>query len=436
MYGSSSDADEITVTGDNAYIRSGAGNDIIDVFGDNATINAGEGDDTIRLSESASSSLNLINGGVGDDLLIYRGSSSHSRALNDVLSRLSFVNDGVNQYVTVDGNNQLQSIERIQFQLGAENIEVRIVGQDCYATIAAATAQDDISQGTIIYVANTNVITNDTINHAGLNIYFAQSSHVANLNLADDVNSVDLYGQRNFILTGTSEADVIRDHTVAATGVNTINGLGGNDILISDSNAASITVLNGGEGNDVLSGGVRDQLFGGNGSDTLLAAFGNAYLSGGSGNDLLINAYLGAASDLAVTMLGGSGVDNFVIMGNDAHSLPGVSNTLIGDLATGDRIDLSFLEKSGDIGLTSTADLVGKASLSSAGAAFNLKGFSLSSSEGANDVDHLLDDGSRLVVANSTLSKASTAINAGFAANTIDLSAQFGNLTDVYQHVG
>jgi hypothetical protein len=109
---------------------------------------------------------------------------------------------------------------------------------------------------------------------------------------------------------------------------------------------------------------------------------------------------------------------------------------LIGDLATGDRIDLSFLEKSGDIGLTSTADLAGKASLSSAGAAFNLKDFSLSSSEGANDIDHLLGDGSRLVVANSTLSKASTAINAGFAANTIDLSAQFGNLTDVYQHAG
>jgi hypothetical protein len=151
---------------------------------------------------------------------------------------------------------------------------------------------------------------------------------------------------------------------------------------------------------------------------------------------LLINAYLGASSDQAVIMLGGSGNDNFVLMGSDNNSSSGMSNTIVGDLATGDKIDLSFLEKSNGNAFSTTADLSGKASLTGAGAMFNLSGFNLSSSEGGNDIDHLLTAGSQLVVANSTLSKASTAISSGFAASavTADLSAQFGHLSDVYTH--
>src|SRR5207249_4837014 len=75
-----------------------------------------------------------------------------------------------------------------------------------------------------------------------------------------------------------------------------ISGLSGNDRL--EASVADVpTIIDGGEGNDVILGGARDDalaggagddtIFGGGGSDTVRGGNGNDYLSGGPGADQL-----------------------------------------------------------------------------------------------------------------------------------------------------
>jgi Ca2+-binding RTX toxin-like protein len=73
----------------------------------------------------------------------------------------------------------------------------------------------------------------------------------------------------------------------------TFDGMAGNDTLTGASGAtaeptatAALSILNGGDGNDVLNGGSRaDALNGGNGNDTMAGNGGNDSLVGGNGAD-------------------------------------------------------------------------------------------------------------------------------------------------------
>jgi Ca2+-binding RTX toxin-like protein len=95
---------------------------------------------------------------------------------------------------------------------------------------------------------------------------------------------------------GRSGNDVI----VTAPGVNapmTIDGGGGNDLLIGGSGRSVITggtgndVIFGGSGDDVLLGGDgNDDIFGGGGNDALVGGNGNDIVNGGLGRDLLIGS--------------------------------------------------------------------------------------------------------------------------------------------------
>jgi Ca2+-binding RTX toxin-like protein len=79
-------------------------------------------------------------------------------------------------------------------------------------------------------------------------------------------------------------------------GNNTLNGTSGRD------------ELNGGNGNDILNGGNgNDTLIGGNGKDTLNGGISNDILVGGNGDDLLNG---GQGND---TLTGGRGSDRFVL---------------------------------------------------------------------------------------------------------------------------
>jgi hypothetical protein len=158
----------------------------------------------------------------------------------------------------------------------------------------------------------------------------------------------------------------------------------------------------------------------------------------------LLNAY--SSSDInakAVTMAGGAGSDTFGLIGTKDAAAGGTMKTIVADLATGDAIDLSFLEKtsagvSTDQSITSTSDLSGgKASMTTAGTTLNLNSFVATSSEsstGANDVNSNTTGGT-MVISNATLTKAAAAITAGTATETgIDFNSTFGHLTDTYNN--
>ena len=97
--------------------------------------------------------------------------------------------------------------------------------------------------------------------------------------------------------------------TVANTTQIQVFGLAGNDtLLVDDSNGAMPpALLNGGDGDDTLTGSAADDtLEGGDGNDILNGRGGNDTLIGGSGNDILNG---GQGTD---TMFGGDGDDQFI----------------------------------------------------------------------------------------------------------------------------
>jgi hypothetical protein len=116
-------------------------------------------------------------------------------------------------------------------------------------------------------------------------------------------------------LVGTNKRDVL----VGSTGIDTIKGLGGNDIICSspsdgdetfgdaidagtgDDYVRGMGIVDGGTGNDyIVLHWIESQAFGGPGHDQILMNGGLG--DGGSGNDLVVG--FGAH-----TLLGGSGTD-------------------------------------------------------------------------------------------------------------------------------
>jgi Ca2+-binding RTX toxin-like protein len=89
---------------------------------------------------------------------------------------------------------------------------------------------------------------------------------------------------------------------------------GGNDILITTSDVTETMTIDGGSGNDLLTGGgARNVIIGGTGNDTLYGAGGDDLLFGGDGNDDLFG---GDGSDVLV---GGNGND--ILNGGNGRDL-------------------------------------------------------------------------------------------------------------------
>ena len=425
-------SDTITAGSGNDYISAGDGNNHITWTGGNDTIIGGSGIDTVQAIDSA-----VI-------------TKYYDRAL-EVDSHFSFSGGTVliSQLQAGNGTSVLSGIEKVLIGSTAQNSQtVLIVGAGGYASLTAASA--DATDGAIIYVADTTLIENGSSINTGLNnisIVLSSGTNPITMSLAEgQVGSVSIFGNHNFTINGTSDVDQIFDFTSITDGTNIINGNAGSDILVVRNAAAASTIINGGAGADTLIGGLNDQLYGGDGNDTLLAYNGAAYLAGQAGNDVLFNAYQAVAvagnSGSAVVMLGGSGTDTFALIGNNTASGSAVTmNTTIADLSSGDKIDLSFLE-SGNNTLV-IGGLAGKVSLTSAGTVVSLSGFDVSSSETGviagvlsttNDTNSALSAESKLTVSGAKASATATALTSGFGAGSVnqDFNALFGSLTDTY----
>ncbi|MFI5380521.1 MAG: beta strand repeat-containing protein [Tepidisphaerales bacterium] len=127
-------------------------------------------------------------------------------------------------------------------------------------------------------------------------------------------------------LTGTTTADTL-----------TINGLAGNDTIaaVPGTNASVQLVLNGGAGDDYLTG--DGTLVGGAGNDTLAGIAGADSLDGGAGNDLLV------AGTGASTLSGGAGEDTLVggAGGVTMDGGTGFDTIMVSGTSDADRIDIA-----------------------------------------------------------------------------------------------
>ena len=85
-----------------------------------------------------------------------------------------------------------------------------------------------------------------------------------------------------------------------------INGLGGDDAIVASGLQPGIQLtLNGGDGDDILIGGLgNDVLTGGNGDDVLIGGGGQDVLDGGPGDNVLLQGFAGPAPGASAALLG------------------------------------------------------------------------------------------------------------------------------------
>jgi VCBS repeat-containing protein len=337
----------------------------------------------------------------------------------------------------------VSDVEAVHFAV----TKVLIVGAGGYASLTEASAA--ATGGEVIYVAHKSLAdgVNGVINHSDISIYIANGDG-ASMKLADNLvttgEGVRIYGNHSFTLTGTSGADTIHDYTNLTAGLtNNILGMDGADNLVSHSNDLGTHILTGGSGADILVGGKGAQLLGGDGDDKLLAFGGAALLSGGAGNDVLLNAYGSADGTSTVNMIGGSGSDTFGLISSTDTSQSGTMRTVVTDLGTGDKVDLSFVESVAGRSINTVSDFTGtsgKATMTTSGTTLAFGKDTVvtntdDSSPGLQDVDSHVAAGT-MILSNATLTKASTAINAADITSVVDFNNTFGHLTDTYNHHG
>lgn len=107
-------------------------------------------------------------------------------------------------------------------------------------------------------------------------------------------------GKGDDAITGGAGPDLL----VGGNGKDTILGAGGDDLIFGENGKDT---LRGGAGNDTIFGGNgKDQIFGESGNDMIFGGNGKDYLDGGSGNDIIIG---GKGKD---TIIDGKG-DKFLI---------------------------------------------------------------------------------------------------------------------------
>ena len=238
----------------------GAGNDVLTGGDGGATITGGTGADTITGGAGADDlrggdDNDSILGGDGQDTIL-------GDAGNDILN-------GGGDNDTVSGSAGADTIDGgagddvLNGNGGSGDILTGGAGND---TLDGGDGDDRVSE-----TADTNFVLTD-------------SSLTSAATGTDSLTSIE-----GGILNGGAGANLI--DASAFTGTSTLNGAGGDDILLA---SAQASVLTGGAGNDSLTGGAQNDIItGGTENDTINGGAGDDSLSGGD-NDDLINGGLGA----------------------------------------------------------------------------------------------------------------------------------------------
>ena len=210
------------------------------------------------------------------------------------------VADIANDSVTVNQNsgaNNLALLANDTFENAGRAITAVSAASHGTAVINNNGTPGDATDDFVVYTPTAGYTGADSFTYTVTSGGVTETATV-NVNVAA-IGQVINGGNGNDTLTGT-------------TGDDTINGGNGNDMInaldgMTPDGGNGNDTINGGNGNDTLSGGEGDDIIiGGNGNDTLDGGSGNNTLSGGNGNDILI---VGTGNN---TLTGGNGNDTFV----------------------------------------------------------------------------------------------------------------------------
>lgn len=210
------------------------------------------------------------------------------------------------------------------------NLSTGAIAGGAQQTIGTLTVTADAAAAnTTLAVSGTNrvVITSATTNSTGLFTVDASGMTAQATGLTFRVNGTTSGTDGTQRITGSAG----NDHIVVGNFAATIDGGAGNDSIVGGTAADSIL---GGVGDDTLVGGTgNDTLDGGEGADTISATGGNNVMIGGVGNDTITagngndNIDAGAGDDRVVmagnltvadTVAGGEGTDTLVLAGGNA----------------------------------------------------------------------------------------------------------------------
>ncbi|MBW4661729.1 MAG: hypothetical protein KME15_23920 [Drouetiella hepatica Uher 2000/2452] len=276
------------LTGDslsNVLLGNG-GNDRLSGLGGNDTLDGGAGFDG-------------LSGGLGDDSL-------SGGADNDALNG----NEGNDTLRGGDGNDVLDGGDGSDFLAGDKGSDTMIggAGNDSFQWVdgdGSDAIQGDAGTDNVLVNGSVNQGDQFTLRQSGTGVVFERNNLVP-ITLA--TQAVETFNAINGL--GGDDLLIVRD-LGAASGISFIQFTGGdgNDRMSIASNTSATINASGGNGNDVVMGGVAaDTLSGDTGNDTLIGSGGNDILTGVSSS---FQGNLGRGEiDLLV---GGAGADRFVV---------------------------------------------------------------------------------------------------------------------------
>jgi Ca2+-binding RTX toxin-like protein len=297
-------------------IIANAGNDLIDGDAGDDSIRGEAGDDIIDGGDGN----DTIDGGSGDDTIsgqsgndvVTAGSGIDTVIWNGIGNGtdIILVSDGA-ETLTVQGDSGVNN-----FAVDSNSGLLRVTEGGASITVATSTTTINVNGGseadviTIGEIADVNPLVLNIDGQADNDTITAFDSNIGDVRLF--LNG----GTGNDTITGSRDGDSINgdggdDSIIGGLGNDSADGGEGNDTLNGE---AGNDTLVGNTGNDLLDGGDGDDLgsgshgndtaIGGLGNDTLLGGFGRDVLNGNSGNDLLDG---GRDND---QVLGGSGDDS------------------------------------------------------------------------------------------------------------------------------
>jgi Ca2+-binding RTX toxin-like protein len=265
----------------------GAGQDTLLGDGQANRIEGGEGND-------------LLGGGGGDDVFVYRGSETDIDQVDGGAGtdRIEAAENG-----SVIGLASLQNVEQIS---GNGFSGVVLTGTDLAETLDLGGVA--VSGLSLIYMAAGNDV-----------LVGAAGSDTVDLGLGDDVFRVSGDQGADSVTggDGTDRIEAGADNTIirlsALVGVEQLSSAGFANISVGGTaagdvlNLANVTLtgivrIDGGDGNDTLTGSAQ--------ADTLRGGAGNDVLAGGGGNDIFEITGNGDGAD---TIDGGTGTDQILV---------------------------------------------------------------------------------------------------------------------------
>lgn len=290
----------------------GDGNDVLVGAGGADTLNGGAGDDTLtgRLGNDS------LDGGAGSNTLVESGN------VNFTLTNTSLA--GV-------GSDNLANLQVANLTGGASNNTFTVSGWTGLGNLFGGGGTVDT------VVASKNADMNLDILHLrvgqmllGLNNSFGSAKLTGGT--SNNTFAIDAWGGTatvsggngiDLLLVGRNSDMTLSNTSLISPGFGTLSlssvetavlsGGVGNNLLQANAFTAGAVTLNGGDGDDVLVGGSKnDVLNGGSGRDILIGGLGADSLDGGSQDDLLI----GGTSTLAGTTSALNAIRNEWISGN------------------------------------------------------------------------------------------------------------------------